>query len=85
MSWIVNDSANTSNLVPIINENKTMNTSDGQGKTDTQSTTNTQATESQDTTVDNSLTHVHTDSDDDLIRANGFQESEQAPINLSKG
>ena len=51
MSWIVNDSANISNLVPIIKKNKTLNTSDGQGKTDTQSTTNTQATESQDKTV----------------------------------
>ena len=61
MSWIVNDSANTSNLVPIINKNKTMNTNGGQGKTDTQSTTNTHTTESQHTTVDNPLTRVHTD------------------------
>ena len=63
MSWIVNDSANTSNLVPIIKEN---NTSDGQGKSDTQFTTNTQATKSQDKTVDNPLTHMHADSDEEI-------------------
>ena len=57
MSWIVNDSANTSNLVPIIKKNKTLNTSDRQGKTDTQSTT--QATKSQDKPVDNPLTHSY--------------------------
>ena len=81
MSWIVNDSANTSNLVPIIKKN---NTSDGQGKSDTQSTTNTRATKSQDKTVDNPLTHMHADSDDDFC-ANQFQENEQAPIYLRKG
>ena len=83
MSWIVNGSANTSNLVPIIKKTKTLNTSDGQGKTDTQFTTNTQATKSQDKTVDNPLTHVHADSDDDFVPM-GFHRASKHPLTLVK-
>ena len=42
MSWIVNDSVNTCNLVPTVKENTTkeiLKTSEGHSKTDTQSTT----------------------------------------------
>ena len=48
MSWIVNDSVNTCNLVPTVKENTTkeiLKTSEGHSKTDTQSTTDIQATE----------------------------------------
>ena len=84
MSWIVNDSANTSNLVPIIKKNKTLNTSDGQGKTDTHSTTNTQATtKSQDKTVDNPPTHVHADNDDNFVPM-GFKRASKHPLTLVK-
>ena len=72
----MNDSANTSNLVPIIKKNKTLNTSDSQ---DTQSITNTQATKSQDKTVDNLLTHVHADSDDNFVPM-GIKRASKHPL-----
>ena len=58
------------NLVPIVKKNTTkeiLNTSERQSKTDTQSTTDTQATEPHDKTVNNPLTHIHIDSDDDFM------------------
>ena len=70
MSWIVNDSVNTCNLVPTVKENITqeiLKTSQGDSKTDTQSTTDIQATEPHDKTVNIPLTHVHVDSDDDFM------------------
>ena len=70
MSWIVNDSVNTCNLIPTTKKNKTKEkliTSEDQGKTDTQLTTNTQATEPHDKTVNNPLIHVDVDSDDDFM------------------
>ena len=80
-SWIVNDSVDTSNLVPIIKKNKT---SEGQGKTDTQSTTNShQATKSHDRAVDNPLTHVHADSDNDFLPTS-FKRASKHPSTLLK-
>ena len=76
MSWIVNDSVNTCNLVSTVKENTTkeiLKNSEGHSKTDTQSTTDIQATEPHDNTVNNPLTHVHVDSDDDFM-----------PISVSK-
>ena len=46
---------------------KNFKTSKGHSKTDTQSTTDIQATEPHDKTVNNPLTHVHVDSDDDFM------------------
>ena len=63
-------SVNTCNLVPTVKENTTkeiLKNSEGHSKTDTQSTTDIQATEPHDNTVNNPLTHVNVDSDDEFM------------------
>ena len=74
MSWIVNDSANTSNLVPVIIEkNKSSNpsTNDSQGKHESPSTT---ISKSPEKTSEKPLTYVHSDSDDDFVPT-GFKRA----------
>ena len=85
MSWIVNDSVNTCNLVPTVKENITkeiLKNSEGYSKTDTQSTTDIQATEPHDNTVNNTLTHIHVDSDDDIMPISVYKLSKH-PSTLS--
>ena len=86
MSWIVNDSVNTCNLVPTTKKNKTkeiLNTSDGQGETETQSTTTTQATEPHNKTITSPLTHVNVDSDDDFMPTS-IKKTRRHPSTTSK-